>query len=367
MIHIITHPLIGNYGGVLQAYALQHALNKKGYPVTTCEEIPSYAYTDYFSPGKRIKWEQLKIFIKLILKRISYVPSFLNRKRAKRFKQRFMNIGKRNNIKPDDRFIVGSDQVWRLLYTRTYSGATYFFLDFATEEQRKKSIAYAASFGTDEWEGTPEETETCRKLIQDFKAVSVREESGIKLCHDVFDVHATQMPDPTFLLQSEDYNKIIKNSRTWRPAKQYIAAYVLDSSLETEELLQETVEKHHQYLQRLLPCATAKKIRDRIPMSIPQWLRSIRDCEYLITDSFHGCVFSIIFNKPFICIGNAARGSSRFDTLFKTFGLQERMLTNATSQLISELISHPIDWNRINILLEKERERGLIFLQQNLA
>lgn len=366
MLHIITHPLIGNYGGILQAFALQSTIKGMGRKVKVCEEIPSFAQADYFSPGKRIKWQQFKAVLNLVLGRMPCVPLFLKRKRAKSFKACFMEMGDRCDVGQKDAFIVGSDQVWRPEYTRTYSGAEYYFLSFATEEQRSRSIAYAASFGTDEWEGTPDETAICRELLKDFKAVSVREESGIGLCRDVFGVQAIQLPDPTLLLNAEEYSSVIAQSRTWAVNERYMADYVLDSAPEIQMLLQETAQRQGLYRQHLMPHAHARKLRDRFPMSVPQWLRSIRDCEFLVTDSFHGCVFSIIFNKPFVCLGNAERGSSRFDTLLKTFGLQERLLAEHTPHAVENLISTPIDWDAVNAKIAEERQRGLQFLQQYL-
>lgn len=366
MIHIVTHPLIGNYGGMLQAFALQRAVAGLGHSVKVCDEVPEFAKSGYFSRGRRVRWNQCKEIINIISGRLTYTPAFLKYKVAKSFKIAFMEVSNKSEIAAGDSFIIGSDQVWRLEYTRTYSGAEHFFLDFATPEQRQRSIAYAASYGTDKWEGTPEETETCRALLQDFKAVSVREESGIGLCRKIFGVKALQMPDPTLLLNAGEYSNLINKSRTRRPCSRYMADYVLDSAPEIQQLLEATARQQNMYRQHLMPHVHAEKCRDRFPMSVPQWLRCIRDSQYMITDSFHGCVFSIIFNRPFICLGNAARGSSRFDTLLKTFGLQGRMLTEPTPQAVEELISTPIDWAGVNARIEDERRRGLQFLQQYL-
>ena len=366
MIYILTHPFTSNYGGGLQAYALQQVVTKIGYDVSIIEHIPSFAKREYFSEGKRIKWQHFKELIKLIKGTLSYTPTFLRYRIAKQFKKNHMSFTPLEVANQNAGYIVGSDQVWRLKYTRTFGNPAKFFLDFATEEQRNKSICYAASFGTDEWEGSANETATYRELLKDFRAVSVREASGITLCRDKFGAHAVQMPDPTILLKAEVYNAVIKRAYTWRPPKRYMAAYMLDSTEETQRLIQKTAQMLGLYLQPLLPNARAKKIRNRFPMSVPQWLRSIRDCEYLVTDSFHGCVFSIIFNKPFVCLGNATRGSSRFDTLMGTFGLQDRLLTNADPQAIEQLMACPIDWTIVNAKMAEERKRGLLFLQQHL-
>ncbi len=263
-------------------------------------------------------------------------------------------------------FVVGSDQVWRRNMAISYAPISFFFLSDMYKMQLKRSISYAASFGSDEWEGTPEETEECGRLLREFKAVSVREHSGVKICKDVFGVDAVQMPDPTLLLYTRDYGKIIDSEKTWLPDSKFVAAYVLDETAGKAELLQGSADALNLKLQHLMPHATAKKRRDRFPISVPQWLRLIRDCEYFITDSFHGCVFAIIYNKPFVCLGNAGRGNARFDTLLGTFGLEDRMVTHASPEEVQRVLNNPIDWERVNAIHDAERERGINFLKENL-
>lgn len=269
-------------------------------------------------------------------------------------------------IPKKDAFIIGSDQVWRCEYTRDYVSTPFFFLNFAEPEQRQRSIAYAASFGSDEWEGTPEETVECARLLKDFKAVSVREHSGIKICREFFGVNAVQMPDPTLLLEPEDYSRLIRRWWTRRLPKPSMAVYLLDETEEKKRLTQSVAEQSELYPQQLTAHGDAPRAMDRIPLSVPQWLRCIRDAECVLTDSFHGCVFAIIFNKPFVCLGNKARGSARFDSLLGTFGLQERLLTNPTAVQVAECMRTPIDWERVNFLRHSEQQRAYDFLKQNL-
>lgn len=264
-------------------------------------------------------------------------------------------------------FVVGSDQVWRGVYARDMQDLPFFFLSFATQEQRKRSFAYAASFGTDEWEGTPEETAECARLIKDFKAVSVREHSGIRICREVFGVDAVQMPDPTLLLEPEDYARIIHRWWTLHLPQPCMAVYMLDETEEKNQLTQAIATQANLYPQQLTAHSDAPKAMDRIPLSIPQWLRCIRDSECVLTDSFHGCVFAIIFNKPFVCLGNEARGSARFDSLLGTFGLQDRLLINPSVEQVAECMNTPIDWERVNTIRSSEKQRALQFLKENLA
>ena len=266
-----------------------------------------------------------------------------------------------------DQFIVGSDQVWRCIYTRDFGDPSFFFLDFAPTALRQKSFAYAASFGSSQWEGSPEETPKCQALLQDFQAVSVREHSGMTLCQEVFGVDSVQMPDPTLLLQAKDYNKVIRKEQTSLPAHPFIASYILDRTEEPLQLLDAISSHLETPTQHLLPCPASDDPSEDFYCGVGQWLRSFKDSSYVVTDSFHGCIFAIIFNKPFICLGNKNRGSARFDSLLGTFGLQDRLFDNSSPDQLNQILSSNIDWKKVNALLKSERKRGLAFLKQNLS
>ena len=375
MLNIITHPTYKNYGGILQAFALHTFLRKqKNENKIVC----------YFSKlwgislrkrRLRTKLGDIKRLLAIILCRShKSLPEFLYQFYHKWFKFRFFNRWnlylerKKLSILAEAKnsFIVGSDQVWRCIYARSIESVPFFFLNFATKEQRNNSIAYAASFGSDEWEGTEEETAECAKLIKDFKAVSVREHSGVRICKEVFGIDAVQMPDPTLLLNQEDYNYLIKNWRTKKISNPFMAIYILDENEKNKMLAHSLCLESNLYPQHLMPHSGAKKLMDRLPLSVPQWLRFIRDCECVLTDSFHGCAFSIIFNKPFICLGNKSRGTARFDSLLNTFGLQERLVTNPTIGELLKLINTPIDWQKVNEIRKSEQLRALNFLRTNL-
>ena len=361
---ILTHPLTGNYGGLLQAYASYMILNTLGYNSYLYHYIPkdlpvaSFSYLRYY--GSCLK--------ALLTPQKGFNPIWRKLYIAKQFTRQLRThhqAGVTSNSEAV-RYYVGSDQVWRATYCRKMKSVAYYFLDFATSEQRRNSIAYSASFGSDEWEGSPEETERCRQLLKDFKAVSVREHSGVNICKDTFDASAVQMPDPTLLLEPQEYNRIIKGTTTWQPQQPWLSVYVLDTSPQIAQLLQNCERQLNTPLQHLLPHTGATKLRDRIALSVPQWLRLIRDGEYLITDSFHGCVFAIIFNKPFICLGNESRGSARFDSLLSTFDLQDRLITNQDADTIVQTLTSPIDWDRVNAIRRSEQKRAFEFLRKNL-
>lgn len=363
---ILTHPFAGNFGGMLQAYSLYNSLQSLG---LECGLL------DYSHNKTGLK---LFLIAKTLIKYIIYHLPFFSALYASLYFRLSLDFSTIQSIKRlchsttiakdvHNTFIVGSDQVWRNSMIRHIKPARFFFLDFITSEERKRSISYAASFGSNEWEGTPEETEICGRLLREFKAVSVREHSGVQICKEVFGVNAVQMPDPTLLMYVDDYAKIINSEKTWLPNRKYVAAYVLDETAGKSKLLLESAQTLNLQLQHLMPHADAKKRRDRFPISVPQWLRLIRDCEYFITDSFHGCVFAIIYNKPFACLGNEARGNARFDTLLGTFGLEDRLIGNATPEKLLQVLNAPIDWERVNAIHDGERERGINFLKENLT
>ena len=374
MYRILTHPPIHNYGGILQAFALQQVLNKIGIQSRVIDFFSKKWGSELSKCGIRAKCSCIKNLLKIIfLGTPLNLPGLLYPNLFRLFKQRFMclwrlDLNRKKIFKLTDNhpFVVGSDQVWRCSYARNIESVPFFFLNFATPDQRKRSIAYAASFGTDEWEGTPQETEDCAKLLKQFKAVSVREHNGVDICRDVFGIEAVQMPDPTLLLEVNDYNYLIRHWYTKSISKPFIAVYLLDQTEKTTALIEEVSRVFGYNAQSLIYKPGARRLMDRLPLSIPQWLRCIRDSEFVITDSFHGCVFAIIFNKPFVCLGNEKRGSARFDSLLGTFGLQDRLVTNLESDTILQILKTPIDWERVNAIRHSEQARAFDFLRKNL-
>ena len=205
-----------------------------------------------------------------------------------------------------DIVIVGSDQVWRPKYNYIIED---MYLKFA-EGLSIKRIAFAASFGVDNWEYTPKQTRECSKLAKKFDAISVREESGVKLCREHLGVDATLVLDPTLLLTKEDYLPICEEVPVC--SEKYLAVYVLDENAEVAATYENEAAARG---------LTVKKFHadSNSTLTVPEWLAMFRDASYVVTDSFHGTVFSIIFGKDFKCIYNKSRGSARFESLLKLY------------------------------------------------
>lgn len=375
-IGILTLPLHTNYGGILQAYALQTVLERMGHEVVVFDTPNKATYPPlWILPlclGKRIllkcmgrgirvfqEWHSNKVRSIVAREIQQFVDNKIHRKVITKFSSLDAN--------DYDAIVVGSDQVWRMIYF------VYFwrmqpmenaFLDFAKEWNIKR-ISYAASFGTENWEYTEDQTKLCKEALQKFDAVSVREENGVKLCKQYFDAEALHVLDPTMLLASDDYIKLFKEKQTPKSGGTLLN-YVLDETDEINQLIQNVASEKN-----MKPFAVnnpfeedeSKPLNQRIKQSVEIWLRGFYDADYVITDSFHACVFSIIFKKQFVVVGNESRGMARFESLLKMFGIEDRMID--ASALV--LPQNPINYDNVYAKLDKKRKESLDFLKRALA
>lgn len=368
-IGILTQPLHANYGGLLQNYALQQVLLRAGHEVETIDWYPSYnslrerlyrvkrAMLSVFFPEKypKLRYKITEEERKVIQRNTNhFISTYIHHTKTIMFKDGFSHQAKEGNY---DAYVVGSDQCWRPRYNTFLSS---MFLDFAKEEKTKR-IAYAASFGTDQWEFTQEMTSICAPLAQKFDFVSVREDSGVKLCKEHLGVNAVHVLDPTLLLTKEDYIRLIEAEKEPK-AQGTLFNYILDPDTVKSAFINRVAKERGIKSFQVLPkyqeeTRTKEDVKNRIEdcvfPGVTSWLRAFMDAEMTIVDSFHGMVFSIIFNKPFWVIGNANRGMSRFTSLLKVFHLEDRLLD--ANHLKDVDINRPIDWPSVNAILEQKR------------
>lgn len=308
---ILTLPITNNYGGLLQNFALQSVMKKMGIDACTMDwlppRLPIYKY--FLSWLKTIALRiagKKRPFAKIEqpLFRTESFEEFLQHNLVKTNCQRTISAC---FLREFDTIVVGSDQVWRPRYNYYLKD---MYLHFCKKQRNLKRIAYAASFGVDNWEYTSKQAKVCSELAQKFDAISVREESGVKLCKEHLGVGATWVLDPTLLLTKEDYLPICKDVPINN--EKYLAVYVLDEN----EMVTATYEK--EAISRGL---VVKKFHadSKSTLTVPEWLAMFRDASYVVTDSFHGTVFSIIFGKEFKCIYNESRGSARFESLLNLY------------------------------------------------
>lgn len=330
-----------NYGANLVAYSLSEAVKKLGFNPYIIDFDPFKE----FNPLERYRTIEFLNFRK---KYLNMTPRFRNKDEL--------------NILTDylDMYITGSDQVWR----KQITGANIetYFLDFA---KGKNKISYAASFGTNDFEGNEEETEDCKVLLKSFYNISVREEEGQKILSNRFDQESTLVLDPTLLLKKEEYEKLI--TETYDEKIDVAVYFVMDH---------ENTILNDKNFARLFPKKKIVNIKGNTETlgtttifkynSISKWLDGIRKCEYLVTDSYHGVIFGTIFHKKIICIGKKSKALSRFKTLFNNLkGNLESIIFSSLNSVKSTETA--INYEEIDANIEKLRERSFAFLQNSLG
>lgn len=372
-IGILTLPLHTNYGGILQAYALQTVLERMGHEVVVFNRDGMPSLPPYY---KRPICYTLRLLKKILLKPNTIVRwEHIIRKEypvVTQYTQRFINkyihccmindIQEISKVKVDA-IVVGSDQIWRPRYFAEmwHTESCNSFLVF-TKQWNIRRYAYAASFGVDEWEYPQNMIDVLKSAAQQFDAISVREESGVDLCRKYLNVFASHVLDPTMLLEKEDYIQLIKKSNQPQSAGN-LFCYILDKTPEKSNLIDAI-----SYEKKLTPfyvkaegLGKTSSISERIHKPVEAWIRGFYDAEFIITDSFHACVFSILFRKPFIVVGNKGRGFARFQSLLKMFSLERNLITSASEY--NPVMDYSVP-ETTNDILDKLRNGSMSFLSQ---
>ena len=368
---ILSQPLHNNYGGLLQAFALQRIVKSLGFQVVTDRiklkpkrKTTIHKVLSYFI-------NKIKTIAKIILGHNLMTPQkyMVISRNTQYFIDKFIDTVSiaslsESEVEKFDIFIVGSDQVFRKLY----SPVTEYFLFALKDKKDKLKLAYAASFGTDDLsEWTDDDITICKTLAPKFKAISVREDSGVEIFNKVFNSDAEHVLDPTLLLEKKEYLKIIEEEDAVIRSN-VLMCYVLDKTPEKSNIINQIKEKKNLNLLEIMPKEVfnknTKEIERCVYPSVSKWIAGFRDADFVVTDSFHGTVFSIIFNKPFICIANKERGLTRFTSLLKIFNLENRLIFS--SKDFSDTLLEDINYEKVNIIWKKWKDTSIMFLKDNL-
>jgi len=352
-IALLNFPVDNNFGGHLQRYALMEVLGAEGADVVhlNCRYVNSRR-----SLYKRIKCvikEALRFAIGLLkgtrsVHDFPYLRYFLYRdSKTERFYDRYVKHTERIYTKAqlasyDDyaAYVVGSDQVWRAPMAAYNYGIDTYFFDYLPKDTPR--YAYGVSLGTKDKEYTDEEIKRLKPLYHQFKQISVREKAVLSM----FDEYGWEKPkaecvlDPTMLLDKEHYIRLVNKTYT-KPSSGNLFCYILD---EDEEKKNEIEMIAHE--KELVPFYISLDSN----CSIEQWLRSYMDAEYVVTDSYHGFVFSLIFNKPFYLLYNEKRGNARFESLMELLGIKGK--------------EEIYDWKEINEKLRQQKEISLNYIKR---
>jgi len=369
-----------NYGGNLQRYALCRILQKEGHEV---EFVKRFAVQYYPRFPKNIIKYVFRFARKLFVDRnnvvfqerlrewdnmlqISQTLSFIN-KNVPCYNKEFYpkdSLKELNNA-GFDAIVVGSDQVFRAPYNRCQEN---FFLGFVTNPLIRK-IAYGASFGNAGDEYTTDLIKKCGQDIKQFHGVSLREKSGI----DVFKTFGWETKknprlvlDPTLLLEACEYESLIENNDD----NNGVFCYILDMTEEKQSFIDEIAQKlrkPYKIIDGLFPNLQRGTFKHPILLpTIGQWLSYIKNADFVITDSYHGTIFSILFNKPFCSIVNSNRGRERFSYLEEEFGLSGLFIYELPVKFDIES-PFRIDWKNVNDKISVIKSESISFLKESLC
>lgn len=348
-IAVLTFPLANNYGGNLQAFAMLKMLEN-------LEHEPILVNLKFKQNIKFIIKYLIKKYFLFFISRYKNPAFFTQSKIFAEFSNKFITpktaeIFNMNELKKlfetenFDACVVGSDQVFSTMSFCDFRNI--YSLGFCDDIIK---ISYAASFGGDKFSG--KDVEINRVNLQKFMAISVREKSGIKVCKETFGVKATYVLDPTLMIDKSEYERTFANLPSKSSGK--IFAYILDKNQKNSEILRNFAKEQNLEIYEINDGNNAKEI-----ISPSEWLKAINDAKIVVTDSFHGCVFSIIFGKEFYCFTNLRRGKDRFFSLFETFDLQNRIISE-------KIVKSEINYEKVYEKLAKMQEISKEFLMQNL-
>lgn len=381
-IAILTQPLHTNYGGILQCYALQTVLEGMGHSVTVLNRR-------YAKPGFKEMMMRFASLAKCLVRRCLmgrkdialtnpwaenyniHKKSESERRRyseIQRFIQEYIHLSRplrsSNELKEYvesmgfECILVGSDQVWREIYSPCIED---FFLGFLPEDDKRLKITYAASFGTADTPISREHLENCVRLARRFLAISVREQSGVEIMKNCFGIDAKLSLDPTLLLSAEQYRFPVERTNNGG-----LVSYILDDTDDKDAIILETSVALHLERKKIRLIASSQDDVTELP-SIEEWLSSFAKAEFVVTDSFHGCVFSIIYHKPFIAIANKDRGLERFTSLLGTFGLTDRLIFGHEDFICKKiLLLQSIDYTTVNNKLHEIKQECVDYLKNLL-
>lgn len=372
---IISLPLHVNYGGILQTYALKKELERMGHEVSVIDRKVKMPFPKW--------WKAPFVYMNRAMKNIRGAKDAPEIFREYRYRKeipvlgrnlnRFidaeiapMMVGSYSDIRKGefDGFVVGSDQVWRPRYFGKVEDA---FLDFARGWEVKR-VAYAASFGTDSLEFESETLRICSDLLADFDAVSVREDSAVKMCDEWLDCdRAVHVLDPVMLTDLSDYQRIAGCSKG-HGACGKVMTYILDPADNKSAVIKLVKAWTGKDIKdcSVSPHDRSVALEDRVVPPMEEWLAGFADADFVVTDSFHGCVLCLLFHKPFIAVGNGQRGMSRMSSLLDMFGLGQRLVHGIDPEDDGEFFMTQPDWDAVDRILEEQKMASREFLENAL-
>lgn len=355
---ILTFHAVSNYGAVLQAYALMRYLRQQGHEVELIDYQPEYLMRRY------------QITAKALLHPITWVK-WLKAFRFKEFTKKHLKLSSRLYASEGelsaaagayDVVITGSDQVWNPEIAKPPMVDPAFFLDFVGGDQRR--ISYAASFGVD---SIAEEFHAeVRDLLGRMDAIAIREQSGKDIVCELIgkDAAVEVVPDPTLLLESYD-------DLAPKPSlERYVFVYRVQTSGLIEMVARVASADAGVPLVKGFNTIRIWKEGAKVVLPDPKgWLGYIKYAEVVVTNSYHGTIFSILFRKKFFTVsltGKTAKRNARLLFLLQKLGLEDRFIREEDLETINQKLAEPIDWDQVEERLTEWRTTAYSYLSKNV-
>lgn len=349
-IGILTYHYSDNYGALLQAFSLQEVLKKNGFEVYIINLIPK---------------PSVKRFLKnLIVARFTKSFKVFREREFNLYPSKpfFYNSIRKAGLSSFDCFIVGSDQVWRQEYTKGLGNS--YFLDFA--DFAVKKIAYAASFGISNYQGNYRDIKVVSKLLKSFNLISVREASGVSICKNLFNLDAELVLDPVFLSP----RKLYPSKKNIGSPTKFVCQYLLDVTEEKKHVVNliskhldsEVVVNYKKNSGKLSLKGVLFNAKEEVFPEVSSWIYNLKCADFIVTDSYHGLAFSILYNKDFLCVYNDRRGKTRMKSLLTIFNLTHRAIDSSQLSDFSYESLKPIDHLQTKKILSKEKAKSLNLL-----
>ncbi len=351
-----------NYGAVLQIYALKKNLEKLGGEVSVIDyRALNSEYADFSLKKGRQSMGFPRAFLKFLFYHMFSKKLIVNKMdKFDDFVSLNFNLTRKYNSIEDfinennlDIMICGSDQIWNPEITNGFN--KMMFGDFNSSTIKKYS--YAASVGDVKIINTKNRKTEFLELIKNFDAISVREKELAEFITDNFDENPLVVLDPTLLLDADEYLPIIDTTKL---KEKYVLVYQLSRYPRVIEIARNLAKEYNLEIIEIInnPFEFPRNKSMLFDVSPSEFLNLIKNAEYVVTNSFHGTAFSIIFKKNFYTVASRLR-NSRITNLLDTLGLSDRLIIESND----EFPSNKIDYEKVDIVLSRERETSINFLK----
>lgn len=326
------------FGAVMQTYATCKVLKEKGHDVTVINLVPKSTLERFKKVRSYFNFDWLKDAKFLIFKH-RYFPRMTS-----------LMFSLNNSKLPEAEYsIVGSDQTWRPEITKDLW--PNFFLDFADGTTR---VSVSSSFGVEHFVGDVSKT---KQFLKQFAAISVREDSGVKILSDTFGLESQQLLDPTLI--NQDYSELIRPRKN---VPKYVYEYLLKTGHEEEQIVRKVSERLN------IPIFEYDRINYKIHSGPIDRLNDIYYSSFVVVSSFHGLVFSLMFQKQFIVLCANPAAFTRLHSLLQLLHIEDRYVSSVRDleQRYDYLLFQKIDYAAINEILSRERKVFDKFIDENI-